>query len=349
MTQDIAMLKGVFSTILSREGITAPIQQFDVEGLRDEPGFHWSNPGLKSVSMTAGDRQFSIVVKRLGEHAKREVLVYRALSGHEGFPIPRLFHSVYDDEKAEYWIVTERCVGRPFDCQEPFWEQCGLLLARIHAAFWRRTDALPDLFLIERAPARALTVVRKLIDFLDSLSAGDAGALSHVAGSILSELRPALARVKRERLPVAHPPAKCLIHRAFHPPEIMWRRLDEGYTPVAVDWEQARIGAPQEDFATAGSLLARGEDDLVQVFVGSYLDELNTHGIPLSGEECLISVRSEALLGQMETAPWLVSQYLRKRDEATFAGWCKWVVKELPVVLGYIQRGVEEGDLYGGG
>ena len=349
MEQDNATLNRVFSDILSREGITVPIQRIEVEGLRDEPGFHWSNPGLKAVSVIAGDRRFSYVVKRLGEHAKREVLVYRALSCYQGFPIPRLFHDVYDGEKGEYWIVTERCVGRPFERQEEFWEQSGLLLARMHAAFWGKTSALPDLFRLERLPDRAWTAVKKMEKGLYSLPAVEMAVLKDVAGPILSDLRDTLEGVGHGSLPVAPPPANCLIHKAFHPPEIMWRRVDERYTPVAVDWEAARVGAPEEDFATAGSLLARGEDDLVKVFVGSYLDELNIRGISLSGDQFLVAVRREALLGQMEGVPWLVSQYLRKRGDEAYAAWCKWVVKGIPVMLSFIRRGIEEGELYRGG
>ena len=345
MKQDNATLTRIFSFILSQEGITAPIQWINVKGLRDEPGFHWSNPGLKSVSVTAGNRHFSFVVKRLGKRAKREVLVYRFLSNYEGFPIPRLFHNMYDDDKGEYWIVTECCIGRPFDRKEQFWEQCGLLLARIHVAFWDKTDALPDLFRTEPPTDRTWTAVKKLIGFLDSLPGEETVALEHVAGPTLSDLRTALEGVSHERLPVAPPPANCLIHKSFHPPEIMWRQTDEGYVPVAVDWETARIGAPQEDFRVAGQLLAQGEDGLVQVLLDSYLDELNTHGISLSRDQFLIAVRGDAILDQMETTPWLVSEYLRRRDDKSFAKWCEWVVKEIPRILGYMRCGIEEGEI----
>lgn len=348
MTQDNAALTKVFSSILSQEGITAPIQRIDVKGLRDEPGFHWSNPGLKSVSVIAGDRDFSFVVKRLGKHAKREVLVYRFLCSYEGFPIPRLFHDVYDDDKGEYWIVVEQCAGRSFDREEPFWEQCGLLLARIHAAFWDKTGALPDLFRIERPPDRAWTAVKKFLSFLDSLPAEEAVALEHAAGPILSDLRDTLEGVNRERLPVAAPPANCLIHKAFHPPEIMWRQMDEGYMPVAVDWEVARIGAPQEDFATAGQLLAQGDEGLVRVLVDSYLDELKRHGICVSGDQFLVAVRGDAILGQLEITPWLISQYLRQYDDESFAKWCEWAIGRIPQLLGYIRCGIGVGDLHQG-
>lgn len=115
MKQDDIAMNVVFSAILQREGVAAPIEKINAQELRDEPGFHWSNPGLKLVHVTAGVRQFAFVVKRLGKHARREVLVYRFLSNHPAFPIPRLFHDVYDDSRDEYLIVTERCIGRPID------------------------------------------------------------------------------------------------------------------------------------------------------------------------------------------------------------------------------------------
>ncbi len=120
MKYDDATLTRLFSSILSLEGISAPIQRIDVNDLRDEPGFHWSNLGFKSVSVTAGNRHFPFVVKRLGKHAKGEVMVYRFLSNYQEFPIPRLFHDMYDDDKREYWIVMERCIGRSLAHKEQF-------------------------------------------------------------------------------------------------------------------------------------------------------------------------------------------------------------------------------------
>lgn len=46
MKKEETALKNVFSSILSNEGFTSTIDRIDIQGLRDEPGFHWSNPGL---------------------------------------------------------------------------------------------------------------------------------------------------------------------------------------------------------------------------------------------------------------------------------------------------------------
>ncbi|MBN1402102.1 MAG: aminoglycoside phosphotransferase family protein [Anaerolineae bacterium] len=335
----------VLSATLARQGITQPIDRIEVEGLRDEPGFHWSNPGLKLLTVTVGDWRGSFVVKRLGAHARREVLVYRFLADYPDFPLPRLYHSIYDEENGEYWILMERCVARPLGGQTQFWEQCGLLLARIHAAFWDHTDDLPALFHLERPPERAWTAAQKLRVFLSSLAEADRLALDQIAGQALEELRPALEHVHRERLPTEPPPDRCLIHKSFHPPEIMWRETEAGYPQVAVDWETARVGAPQEDFRAAGGLLAQGEQGLCDVLVSTYLDELARHGIHLPRDPFWIAVRHEALLDEMATVPWLVAQFLRRRDDELFSVWCDWVVQEIPRLLGHIARAIKAGDL----
>ena len=345
--QEDPTLTTVFSSILSQQGITDPIQKIDVQGLHDEPGFHWSNPGLKVVSVTAGERNFSYVVKRLGRHAKREVLVYRFLSNYETFPIPRLFHDVYNDDTEEYWIVTEKCIGRPLARKEQFWEECGVLLSRIHAAFWGKIDALPSLFHLERPSHRRHTIVKDLREFFDSLSATEAATVEQITGpAALNDTRTALQRVNLERLPAVAPPMNCLIHKSFHPPEIMWRQTGEGYVPVGVDWETARVGAPQEDFGVVGQLLAKGEEDLFQVLLSTYLDELGGHGISLPREPFLAAVRGEAAQDQMKLAPWLVSQYIKRSDDESFAGWCDWAAQEIPRILEYVRRHVATGEVY---
>lgn len=346
MKKEETILKNVFSSILSNEGITTPIDRIDVEGLRDEPGFHWSNPGLKSIRVTVGETELNFVVKRLGEHSKREVLIYRFLADYPKFPMPRLFHNIYDDEKNDYWFVTERCVGRSFSKSEDFWRECGLLLARIHAIFWEKTNSLPDLFNPPRESDRALRMVENLIAFIDGLSKQEIADLPEAIGPILDDLRVTLVDVDYERLPSEPPPVKCLIHKSFHPPEIMWREVDDGFLPLAVDWETARIGAPQEDFGVIGQLLSQGEEYLVRVLLDAYLNELSKWGVSLSFSSFMADVRREAILGQLSVAPWLVTEFLKRRDEKAFAEWSEWAAREIPCGLAYLRKGILDGDLY---
>ena len=89
-TPSSAEVADLFAAILRREGIDAPIIALDIEGFRDDPGFHWSNPGLKLATITAGGLQHPFVVKRLGHRSRREVPIYCTLSAQSDFPMPRL-------------------------------------------------------------------------------------------------------------------------------------------------------------------------------------------------------------------------------------------------------------------
>ena len=339
-------LTDVFAAILTQQGITAPIDGIEVQGLHDEPGFHWSNPGLKAVTVTAGGHDHPFVVKRLRERSKREVLVYRFLSGYPDFPAPRLYHHVYDDAEREYWVVIERCVPRPLGSQEAFCEQCGLVLARLHAAFWDRTDALPDFFHQQRTTARSWAAVLKLSGYPGSLSQKDRAALVEIAGAIVGDLEAALGGIDRAWLESTPPAARCLIHKAFHPPEIAWREVSDGYEPVAVDWETATVGAPQEDFRVAGTLIAEGKEPLVQALMDAYHAELGAHAIALPRETFDADALRYALVDQMEMMPWLLSQYLRRRGDESYAGWCAWAAQAIPHTLAHIRGSIEKGHLH---
>ena len=84
-----------------------------MEELADEPGFHWSDPGIYSLAFNAGGRQHRCVMKRLGQHSKREVLIYRFLSVFEEFPMPKLYYSMTDDVTEDYWFLMEQCFANP--------------------------------------------------------------------------------------------------------------------------------------------------------------------------------------------------------------------------------------------
>lgn len=339
----------VFASILSRNGITAPLEKLEIEGVHDEPGFHWSNPGVKMVSAFAGGKRYPFVLKRLDEHSKREALVYRFLSGQEGFPIPRLFHDMYDDDRKEYWIVIEQCVSRDFTRPEDFWKQCGLLLARIHVAFWGRVDTLPRFFYIDIETERLRKAVDSLTGFLESLSSQENEILDNELELSLSNLRSALDGVVRERLPELSRVGRCLLHGAFHSPEIMWREISGEYVPLGVDWERSKVGIPAQDLAVGVSkLLAKGEDALFAKFLDTYLSELSVHGVTLARDEILSSVRHEALAHMMAAEiPFVLQTYLRVRHDEAFTEWCQWLRQDIPDSLQFIQSEIESGRIYG--
>ena len=327
----------------------ALLEKLDVEGLREEPGFHWSNPGVKLVSAFAGGKRYSFVLKRLDEHSKREVLVYRFLSGQERFPVPRLFHDTYDDDRSEYWIVIEQCVGRDFERPEDFWEQIGLLLARIHATFWDRVDTLPDFFHTDVEPGQFPKAVDRLAGFLGSLETQETASLEKGLGLSLSSLRSALDGVNRERLPERPETGRCLLHGSFHQPEIMWRVISGEYTPVGVDWEGSRVGIPAEDLAVSvSSLLAKGENTLFETFLDTYLAELNLHGITIDRGKISASIRRQSIMHMMAAViPFVLQTYLRVRHDEAFVEWCQWVRLEMPHSLRFLKSEIETGRIYG--
>lgn len=344
-----SLFNTVFSSILSHKGVTAPLERLELEGIHDEPGFHWSNPGIKMVSAFAGGIRYPFVLKRLSEHSKREALVYKFLSEQEGFPIPRLFYDMYDDDRKEYWMVIERCVGRDFTRPEDFWEQCGLLLARIHATFWDKVDTLPGLFYIDIENERLQKAVDRLTDFLGSLVTHKIKILDNELGLSFNRLRSALDGVVRERLPELPKTGCCLLHGAFHSPEIMWREISGEYIPLGVDWERSRVGIPAEDL-TFGvtNLLAKGENALFETFLDTYLSELRRHGITLDRDEVSASIRHEALVHMMGAViPFVLQTYLRVHHDESFTEWCQWVRQDIPDTLRFLQSEIESDRIYG--
>ena len=115
---------------------------------------------------------------------------------------------------------------------------------------------------------------------------------------------------------------------------------------MAVDWESARIGAPQEDFRVLGQLLAHGEEDLVRVLLETYLNELGKREISIPFDSFMVDVRREAILDQLSLIPWLVPEFLKRREEEIFAEWNKWAAQEIPRGMAYLRQGILEGDLY---
>ena len=348
MMSEESKMDSVFQFILSNKGITAPIEKLEIEGVMDEPGLHWSNPGVKQISVYANGKRHQFVLKRLGDHSKREILVYRFLSAKNGFPIPRLYHDVYDDNTKEFWMVIERCVGRDFPNLADFYEQCGLLLARIHASFWDRINTLPEFFRTKTERVRLGNAIDRLSRYLESLSKQDIMNLDEELGISIDDLHSVVHEVDREGLPVSLETARCLIHGSFHSPEIMWREVSGEYIPVGIDWESSRIGIPAEDLAFGiPTLLAKGENDMFSNLVDTYLSELKAHGINLDRDKISTSIRHEAHIKLMSSViPFVLQTYLKVRDNESYTKWCQWLKQDIPKTIRFVQSEVESGHIY---
>jgi hypothetical protein len=332
-------------SFLGQEGIDHDAS-VDVSGFHDQPGFHWSNPGIKLVTVTAGDDRKSYVVKRLAPHARREVLIYRALSDRPDFPMPRLLHSIYDEVAKEYSLILELGMSDPTVLGVAFWHQAGLLLARIHASYWESTEALPDVFRTERPREEAWIAVQDLLAYLRDLSPAEQAEISADGAQLAAQLACALAQVRAAALPAEPPPARCLVHAAFHPPEMVWRQTDAGCMPIAVDWEKACIGVPEDDFLVVASLTAEGNVDALRELRDSYFAEMRCLGISLVEDELWSACRQQALIHELRLIPWLLGQYLEHREDDAFTDWCRWARGVIPGALAYVRDSIADGTLY---
>jgi len=329
--------KELFTNILSRHGSRAEIEHLRVERFREIPGVHWSNPGLKRVVVCCDGKERQFVVKTLHEKSKREVLIYRFLSGLEDFPIPRLFHSVYDDEREAYWIVLECCEPNgesPFQKREE-WERVGLLLARTHGRYWNKTDRLPELFTFTHRKHSLGSVRKNMVSFLERLCGHDRKVLQSEIYPDLDGLARVVAAVDDDYLSEEVSAGCCLVHGAFHAPEIVTRRTPEGRVPLGVDWECARIGRPEEDLALAGAarILSQRGRGHCEAVLRAYISEMRNMGAEVHTSQLVKAMLPESLHKMMRNVPWLTGVYLARRNDETFRLWCDWFRRSMPKTL----------------
>lgn len=342
---DILKLHPIFASILLKNGITDPIDKIEIQGIEDEPGLHWSNPGLKKILLSVQDRSFSYVVKTLGEHSKREILVYRFLANKHNFPMPDLYHDVLKEDEKEYWIVIEECLSREFSASEAFWEQVGILLGSIHCQFWNRTDDLPEFFSITPKVAEMAQAFRIFSDFLESLNPEEKELLERDVMFSSDDMKKVLEGVDYNSILERTDTAKCLVHGAFHHPEIMWIKRENKYRPVGVDWEQARIGVPGEDLRIGADLLAEEDLRSFDTLFDTYLEIMNANRIEISRDELVTAARRKKLIHRMgNEIPWLLRQYLIVCEDIQFANWCQWVRNNMPNKLEFMKSEIK-GDL----
>ena len=342
------VLNEVIPSILYDMGISSPVDRIEIDGLIDMPGHHWSNPGVKQISAYAGGDEYRFVLKTLAEHSKREIDVYKFLNAIENFPIPRLYHSVYDEENGEYLMIIERCLERDFPAPEEFWEECGKLLARIHSVFWNKSDSLPSLFHLEQKTDRMTIAVERLKEFFDSLNNGNVNLLESELNVSLTDLRSCLEEIDITCLPAVSTPALCLLHGSFRSPEIMWRETHDGYTSLGVDWEACRIGHPAVDLAFGvQNLLPKGESGLFDTFLDSYIRELEPDELITDRDSLITIARQESLIKVMDgVIPFLLQTYMKVRNDESYRKWCEWLKSSLSDTIRYVIDTITSGDIY---
>ncbi len=105
---DNKFTKTFFENIISKQtNNPTEIKKLSIESYLDDPGFHWSNPGIKKVSITTTRGEIELIIKILHEKSKREILIYRFLSEFQGFPIPKVYYTEYNESVNLYVLITE--------------------------------------------------------------------------------------------------------------------------------------------------------------------------------------------------------------------------------------------------
>ena len=156
-----------------------------------------------------------------------------------------------------------------------------------------------------------------------------------LASGVLGTSAELLARVARSGAGAVTAKSAGPIPREGHP------------NPIAVDWETARVGSPEEEFGHLGSLLLHGEANAIDALFTAYLNEMADQGIRLERTPLERASYKQALISQIELAPWLMGRYLAVREDPSFARWLAWARGALPKTLGSIARALQSGELYG--
>ncbi|MFW9879278.1 MAG: hypothetical protein ACFFG0_39880 [Candidatus Thorarchaeota archaeon] len=84
--------KNFFEEVISkRTKKPIKIEGLKIESYYDDPGLHWSNPGVKKVSISTSGEEIELFIKVLQERSKREILVCKFLREFPNFPIPKVY------------------------------------------------------------------------------------------------------------------------------------------------------------------------------------------------------------------------------------------------------------------
>jgi len=326
--------KSFFQEIISKQ-MNKPIEVEDLNIVShyDEPGFHWSNPGIKKVTITTSRSEIELIIKILHEKSKREILVYRFLSKFQNFPIPQIYYSEYDEATNFYALIIEFGDGIgewPF--KEPQIELCGILLARIHSYFWDKINTIPDFFVQKSYYISRYKSKENTVSFLNKLKDKDLKIMKEIYPN-LNTLKQSIESLDKEFFIVEPYTNWTLIHGAFHPPEIVLKKGESKRIPLGVDWENSRIGHPGEDLAgITGQLADWGRPHFYELLIDSYLKEMNNHRIAIDREALKKEIIIENIIREVRSLPWLWGQYLKNKDDNSYSVWVNWVEENMPKI-----------------
>ncbi|MHA2324880.1 MAG: phosphotransferase, partial [Promethearchaeota archaeon] len=299
----------------------------------DDPGLHWSNPGIKKVTITTSNNNIELIIKILHEKSKREIWVYRFLSKFENFPIPKVFYTEFNENTNDYILITEFGDGIgewPF--KEPQIILCGKLLARIHSYFYDKITTLPEI-LFQKSYYQSRHKFKDItVSFLNKLEEKDIKIIEKIYPN-LNTLKNAIESLENEFFIIEPFTNWVLIHGAFHPPEIVSKKGASEKIPLGVDWESSRVGHPAEDIVgITGQIIDWGKPHFYPLMINSYLKEMNNHHITIDKQALEKEVIVENIIRGIKDLPFLWGQYLRNRNDCKFSSWIDWFKKSMPKI-----------------
>jgi hypothetical protein len=329
---DNIFTKSFFEKIISKKtNNPINIKNLSIDNYLDDPGFHWSNPGVKKVSITTNRDEIELIIKILHDKSKREVLIYRFLSEFHDFPIPKVYYTEYNENTKFYVLIIEFGVGIgnwPF--KEPQIKLCGLLLARIHSYFWNETNKIPKLFIQKSYYNSRYKSKDNTVSFLNNLKNKDLKTIKRIIPN-LNILKQSIESLDEDFFITEPITDWTLIHGAFHPPEIVLRKEKHEKVPLGVDWETSRIGHPGEDLAgISGQLAYWGEPHFYKLLIDSYCTEMINHGIIVDREDLEKEILVENIIKSVRNLPWLWNQYFKNKNEKNYASWISWFEESIP-------------------
>ncbi|MFW9784844.1 MAG: hypothetical protein ACFFFB_21370 [Candidatus Heimdallarchaeota archaeon] len=214
-----------FEDIISKQNKRdIKIKKVRIENYFDDPGFHWSNPGIRKVTLTSNIGRIELIIKILHDRSKREILIYRFLSNYQDFPIPKVYSTEWDEKNKYYVLIIEfgSTIGEwPF--KEPQIKLCALVLAKIHSFFWDKLDILPNEFFRESYYENRYKYKENAVSFMKKLKNREFELIEGIYPN-LTKLKRSIESLDSSLFTLDQNSIWTLIHGAFHPPEIISRR-----------------------------------------------------------------------------------------------------------------------------
>jgi len=334
MLMEERFTKDFFQNLISkRTQRSTEIKNLNIESYYDEPGLHWSNPGLKKVTLSTNYGELELIIKILHERSKREVLIYRFLSKHTNFPIPNVYYTEYNENESFYVLITEfgGSIGEwPFKEQEI--KYCGVLLAEIHSYFWNKTDSLPKLFHLRNFYKNRYKFKENALNFFKNLKPSEIKIFEEVYPNIHT-LRKIIESIDEKFFKFEPYTKWTLIHGSFHPPEIIAKPggNNKDKIPLGVDWEGSRIGHPGEDIrGITGQIPSHGKPHYKKLMIDSYIEVMNKKEAFIDRKALEKEIIIENFIHTIKLIPFLWGKYLKVRNDSKFSNWNNYFENAIP-------------------